>query len=126
MIGWAGAERFAAGLTDPLDTPARARWPLDPGAEAVRAYRSTAIRERYARGTVPFDRLRANGVCEVGRPGMSSMKIGVIGGGAWGTALAQVAAHRGEPVTLWAREPEVVAGINDAHENRLFLAGVPL
>lgn len=54
------------------------------------------------------------------------MKIGVIGGGAWGTALAQVAAHRGEPVTLWAREPEVVAGINDAHENRLFLAGVPL
>lgn len=36
MIGWAGAERFAAGLTDPLDTPARARWPLDPDAEAVR------------------------------------------------------------------------------------------
>jgi len=54
------------------------------------------------------------------------MKIGVIGGGAWGTALAQVAAHRGEPVTLWAREPEVVAGINEAHENRLVLAGVPL
>lgn len=36
MIAWAGAERFAAGLADPLDTPARARWPLDPGAEAVR------------------------------------------------------------------------------------------
>ena len=36
MIAWAGAERFAAGLTDPLDTPARARWPLDPFAEAVR------------------------------------------------------------------------------------------
>lgn len=36
MIGWAGAERFAAGLTDPLDIPARARWPLDPTAEAVR------------------------------------------------------------------------------------------
>ncbi len=36
MIGWAGAERFAAGLVDPLDTPARARWPLDPDAEAVR------------------------------------------------------------------------------------------
>ncbi|MBI0475622.1 NAD(P)-dependent glycerol-3-phosphate dehydrogenase [Sphingomonas sp. MA1305] len=54
------------------------------------------------------------------------MKIGVIGGGAWGTALAQVAAHRGEPVLLWAREPEVVAGINANHENGLFLAGVPL
>ncbi len=36
MIAWAGAERFAAGLTDPLDTAARPRWPLDPEAEAVR------------------------------------------------------------------------------------------
>lgn len=36
MIAWAGVERFAAGLTDPLDTPARPRWPLDPDAEAVR------------------------------------------------------------------------------------------
>ncbi len=54
------------------------------------------------------------------------MKIGVIGGGAWGTALAQVAAAGGEAVTLWAREPEVVAAINDAHENRLFLPGVAL
>ncbi|HEX8485127.1 tRNA (adenosine(37)-N6)-threonylcarbamoyltransferase complex transferase subunit TsaD [Sphingomonas sp.] len=36
MIAWAGVERFAAGLTDPLDVAARARWPLDPGAEAVR------------------------------------------------------------------------------------------
>jgi N6-L-threonylcarbamoyladenine synthase len=36
MIAWAGAERFAAGLTDSLDAPARARWPLDPEAEKVR------------------------------------------------------------------------------------------
>ena len=36
MIAWAGAERFAARLTDPLDVPARARWPLDPDAEKVR------------------------------------------------------------------------------------------
>jgi N6-L-threonylcarbamoyladenine synthase len=36
MIGWAGAERFAAGWTDGLDTPARARWPLDPEGEKVR------------------------------------------------------------------------------------------
>ena len=36
MIAWAGAERLAAGLTDPLDVPARPRWPLDPGAEPVR------------------------------------------------------------------------------------------
>jgi N6-L-threonylcarbamoyladenine synthase len=36
MIGWAGAERLAAGLTDPLDVLARPRWPLDPDAEPVR------------------------------------------------------------------------------------------
>ena len=36
MIAWAGAERFSAGLTDPLDVAARARWPLDPDAERVR------------------------------------------------------------------------------------------
>ena len=36
MIAWAGAERFAAGLTDDLGTPARARWPLDQSAATVR------------------------------------------------------------------------------------------
>jgi len=36
MIAWAGAERLAAGLTDALDVPARARWPLDDSAEKVR------------------------------------------------------------------------------------------
>jgi glycerol-3-phosphate dehydrogenase (NAD(P)+) len=51
------------------------------------------------------------------------MTIGVIGGGAWGTALAQVIASGGEDVTLWAREAEVVASINDTRENSLFLAG---
>jgi glycerol-3-phosphate dehydrogenase (NAD(P)+) len=50
----------------------------------------------------------------------------VIGGGAWGTALAQVAAADGQPVTLWAREPEVVESINARHVNELFLANVRL
>lgn len=54
------------------------------------------------------------------------MKIGVIGGGAWGTALAQVCADGGKPVLLWAREAEVVDSINDGHENGLFLPGIPL
>jgi glycerol-3-phosphate dehydrogenase (NAD(P)+) len=53
------------------------------------------------------------------------MKLGIIGGGAWGTALAQVSAEGGETL-LWAREPEVVEGVNSAHENRLFLSGIPL
>ena len=54
------------------------------------------------------------------------MRIGVIGGGAWGTALAQVAARGSQRVVLWAREDEVVSSINTAHENRAFLPGVAL
>ena len=54
------------------------------------------------------------------------MRIGVIGGGAWGTALAQVAAADGQPVILWAREPEVVESINARHVNDLFLSTVIL
>ena len=53
-------------------------------------------------------------------------KLGVIGGGAWGTALAQVAAAGGEETLLWAREEEVVEAVNQTRENRLFLPGVPL
>jgi glycerol-3-phosphate dehydrogenase (NAD(P)+) len=52
--------------------------------------------------------------------------VGVIGGGAWGTALAQVAARAGLGVTLWAREPEVVESILSRRENSLFLPGVEL
>ena len=54
------------------------------------------------------------------------MKIGVIGGGAWGTALAQVGATGGEETLLWAMEPDVVDAVNASHENPVFLAGVPL
>ena len=54
------------------------------------------------------------------------MTIAVLGGGAWGTALAQVIASGDRAVTLWAREPEVVEAINGAHENALFLPGVTL
>lgn len=51
---------------------------------------------------------------------------GVIGGGAWGTALAQVCARAGLEVTLQAREAEVVEGINASHDNPLFLPGISL
>ena len=52
--------------------------------------------------------------------------IGVIGAGAWGTALAQTARLAGRDVVLWAREPEVVAEINTQHCNTPFLPGVTL
>jgi glycerol-3-phosphate dehydrogenase (NAD(P)+) len=50
-------------------------------------------------------------------------RLAVIGGGAWGTALAQVVATGGRETLLWAREPEVVAAVNSGHENTTFLAG---
>ncbi len=54
-------------------------------------------------------------------------KIGIVGGGAWGTALAHVMAQkRQNPVRLWAREAAVVASINGTSENRLFLPGIAL
>jgi glycerol-3-phosphate dehydrogenase (NAD(P)+) len=53
-------------------------------------------------------------------------KAGVIGGGAWGTALAQVCARAGLEATLWAREPDVVASVNASHENTSFLPGIDL
>jgi glycerol-3-phosphate dehydrogenase (NAD(P)+) len=57
---------------------------------------------------------------------MSFDRLGVIGGGAWGTALAQVGASGGGDVLLWAREPEVVEAVNSRHENSVFLAGSQL
>lgn len=53
-------------------------------------------------------------------------QIGVIGAGAWGTALAKHAAETGLAVRLWAYEREVTESITRAHENRLFLPGVLL
>lgn len=57
---------------------------------------------------------------------MSFERLGVIGGGAWGTALAQVGASGGRPVVLWALEPEVVESVNDRQENELYLPGMRL
>ena len=57
---------------------------------------------------------------------MSIERIGIIGAGAWGTALACVARRAGKQVMIWAHETEVVDGINRSHENRLFLPGVVL
>ena len=54
------------------------------------------------------------------------MRCAVIGAGAWGTALADLLAHNGHSVRLWARETEVVRSIESTRENTLFLPGVRL
>jgi glycerol-3-phosphate dehydrogenase (NAD(P)+) len=57
---------------------------------------------------------------------VSLAKIGVVGGGAWGTALAQVAAAGSAHTLIWAREAEVIAAINATHANPLFLPDIAL
>ena len=57
---------------------------------------------------------------------MTIDRIAVIGGGAWGTALAQVAAWGGRDTLLWALEDDVVAAVNRIHENPVYLKGQKL
>lgn len=57
---------------------------------------------------------------------MKLNSVSVIGGGAWGTALAQTLALGGQRVTLWARETDVVEDITSRRVNRAFLPGVEL
>jgi glycerol-3-phosphate dehydrogenase (NAD(P)+) len=52
--------------------------------------------------------------------------IGVVGGGAWGTALAATTRLAGRSVLMWARAADVVDEINQHHTNRAYLPGVPL
>ena len=52
--------------------------------------------------------------------------VGIIGGGAWGTALAQTLCRAGRDVLVWAREPDVVEEFNAKHTNSAFLPGVSL
>lgn len=54
------------------------------------------------------------------------LRCAVIGGGAWGTAIADRFARNGHDTHLWAREADVVDSVNVAHENQRFLAGAEL
>jgi glycerol-3-phosphate dehydrogenase (NAD(P)+) len=57
---------------------------------------------------------------------MNFEKLAVVGGGAWGTALAQVAATGGRETILWALEDDVVAAVNATNENPVYLKGLKL
>ncbi|MBO4534040.1 MAG: NAD(P)H-dependent glycerol-3-phosphate dehydrogenase [Treponema sp.] len=57
---------------------------------------------------------------------MSEKTVGIIGGGAWGTGIAQALARGGHKVEIWALEDDVVASINNEHENKRFLPGFKL
>lgn len=57
---------------------------------------------------------------------MDAKKIGVIGAGAWGTAMAHLQGENGHAVMLWAHEAETAEGINEHHQNSAFLPNLPL
>lgn len=57
---------------------------------------------------------------------MSLQRVGIIGAGAWGTALAAAARRAGRDVVLWARNPDLAAAINKTHENTTYLPGIEL
>jgi glycerol-3-phosphate dehydrogenase (NAD(P)+) len=59
-------------------------------------------------------------------PGTLFRHVGIIGAGAFGTAMAQTAARAGRKVTLFARDPEQAAAINKTHENAKALKGCRL
>ena len=57
---------------------------------------------------------------------MTYQSVGIIGAGAWGTALAEAARRTGRDVTLWGHERDTVAEINERHTNGVYLPGVTL
>ena len=56
---------------------------------------------------------------------MANLKVGLLGGGSWGTTVASLLT-RNVPVTLWARNPATVAEINNHHTNSTYLPGAVL
>ena len=56
---------------------------------------------------------------------MADLKVGVLGGGSWGTTVASLVT-RNAPVQLWARNAEAVREINEAHTNERYLPGIEL
>ncbi|MBI9075747.1 MAG: NAD(P)-dependent glycerol-3-phosphate dehydrogenase [Desulfatibacillum sp.] len=57
---------------------------------------------------------------------MDDLKVAVVGGGSWGTALAQLMASKGYLTSLWVLEEEVIESIAKERENKVFLPGIPL
>ncbi|MBM70648.1 MAG: NAD(P)H-dependent glycerol-3-phosphate dehydrogenase [Haliea sp.] len=56
---------------------------------------------------------------------MNNLKVGLLGGGSWGTTVAALVA-RNAPAILWARNPETVREINEEHSNATYLPGARL
>ena len=102
MIAWAGAERLALGLTDPLDFAPRARWPLDEVAGPTTQPAPTS-----QQGAKPHEHSTASR-CSAAAPGARRSPMS--------------AARAGRKVTLWARDP---ANADAARSNSARAAFLP-
>ena len=56
---------------------------------------------------------------------MNKIKIGVVGAGSWGTALANLLALKGFKIDLWVFEKEVKEQIESSRENKVFSPAFP-
>jgi len=54
------------------------------------------------------------------------MRIAVLGGGSWGTALAKLLSESDHQTTMWVHNPEVCGTIAERRENTVYLPGFPL
>jgi glycerol-3-phosphate dehydrogenase (NAD(P)+) len=63
---------------------------------------------------------------EAERNGMGLQTVGIVGAGAWGTALAVISRRAGRDALLWAYEKETIASINQKHSNAVYLPGIDL
>ena len=57
---------------------------------------------------------------------MDSKSVGIMGSGAWGSALAHALSVAGNEVMLWGRDPQTINEINETHENKFYLPGLKL
>src|SRR5690606_7753048 len=95
--------------------------PLPPTLD--RPVRPARSRRRSVLPRLRGSTRRAAAAC--GSGGMTAFsRIAVLGGGAWGTALALAAARAGREVTLWGRDAATLRAVNDEHHNPAYLPGI--
>ncbi len=122
MIAWAGAMRLSHGL-DRRSFGARPR----PMAARPRGASGASAPESRLRGTADFAAFTQNLAYEGSEvSAMALQSVGIVGAGAWGTALAITSRRAGRDVLIWAYEPETLADITRNHRNEAYLPGVSL
>ena len=134
MIAWAGIERFRLGLIDDLNAPrGRAgRWTRAASARSTARRNDDAASRKWptstARDRRPGSRSRPPRFAGSPSPprGLKQFSaIGVAGAGAWGIALANVAASAGRRVTLWGRDDGAMRALEESRRSAA-LPGVAL